>query len=202
MEKPTKLTKEIIERLILAEINNLPEEQLQELNWLSKLKGGFKGIKKAATDAYKAGEEEQVQHDFIKKYATAFTNLWTQLNDLPDEMLKDAAKFSLEKEIEAETGGIKSLAKRIRDVADDLQEPLRDMFYIAKNAGVDIEGVRSEKVPAGEGGVGIEDPKDQAELDADEKKSKPGLMKRAGSALKGVFDALEENEGVEKESNG
>jgi hypothetical protein len=159
-----KITEKILEDMILEEMNELSDSNLQELSFLSKLKGGFKGIKQAAS----AGAERQVESDFIKKYVQAFLALHNELYSLPDQMIKDAGKYNLDIQKDDQLAG---LVRRIKETSDDLESSRKEIVGIAKSLGMDID-----------------DP--GAEVEADAKAAKTGIASKAGSAIKGIGKGL------------
>jgi len=187
MANEVKLTKELIEELINEELNNLSEEELHEQGWLSQWKGGFKGVKKAATDAWKAGAAAQSKQDFYMKYYKLIDKIAESLNDASENFEDEATKFKLDTE---ESGTLSTLASRITKLAEEAM----DVHGKMKASGIELEYITPDEEPVEEpdekGGEGTE----SGETGEGEEEKKPGLWDKTKSAAAGFLGIDEEQE--------
>jgi hypothetical protein len=83
-----KVTKELIEQLIVEEIESISEEELNELLPFAGLGKGIKQAAKGALKGYRAGRSDAVKAKLQKKYGKKIT----QLKDDASKLVAAASK--------------------------------------------------------------------------------------------------------------
>jgi len=187
MANEVKLTKELIEELINEELDNLSEEELLEQGWLSTLKGGYKGLKKAATGAWEAGVEEHSKAEFYNKYYKIFDEVTKMFDQAVQGFDQDVKDFGLKAGSTVITG-LKNALETSYIHADDWRKKV-------KATGEAVGTMEKEKEKTSKGGGG-------EESEGGEEGEKSGLWDKAKSVASGVGGFLGMDEEQEVANDG
>ena len=88
-----KVTKELIEQLIVEELENLSEEELNEINPLSGIGAGIAGAFKGVKDKYQQGRGAAVAKALGAEYAKKLGKIKANMDKIAGDLSKTTKKY-------------------------------------------------------------------------------------------------------------